>query len=184
MKKRILSTVVLVLVLAMCLCGCGDSAKDSKGTRNDPYGMGETICFTADYEGTDIEVELTVNDLIKGSETIEKMYNDNDIYPQSGVEELLIEFTISCKGDYDSDIYLENLVDPILITDSMEEDAVRGNISDKNLDGLTTIYTGVEYQLYKSSDIFGNFSADEYKYVRFEFENSKGEDTDIWVELK
>lgn len=183
MKKLI--ALLMVVVLGVSLCACSGESNDTtgKGSRNNPYKIGETINFTADYEGSIIDVKLTVNDLVKGSDTIEKMYNDNGIYPQSGVEELLVDFTIFCEGDYDSDIYLEDLVDPILITTSMEEDAVRGTISDNKLDGLTTIYTGVEYNLYKRSGTFADFSADEYKYVRFEYENKKGEDADIWVEL-
>lgn len=186
--------LALILAAVMCLsfASCGNSNSDEnitnesvsdntndKGSRNNPYTTNETISFTALYKGEKIDVTINVSDKILGKDEISELYRKNN-FLSDWKETAMVTFKVSCSGNYDSEIYLEKIVEPIFVTAEMKEDAVQGTMKDDSLKSLLNIYTGVEYTVYEGTR---NYTPDECKYLRLAYTDVNGNDADIWVEL-
>ena len=190
MKKFIAIFLAVVMCLSFVACGNSNSDENTKndsmsdntngkGTRNNPYTTNETISYTALYKGENIDVTINVSDKILGKDEISELYRKNYI-SSDWTETAMVTFTVSCNGIYDSEIYLEKIVEPIFVTAEMKEDAVQGTMNDDSMKSLLNIYTGVEYTVYEGTR---NYAPDECKYLRLAYTDVNGNDADIWVEL-
>lgn len=184
MKRKIIALITCLSILLMCLCGCSgtedNTVENTKGTREDPYKVGETINFTASYEGEDIDVTIIINKTILSEETIKNLYRDNNIIPNV-YDHALVKLIFTCNGNYSDSINLEELVFPVEVTTDMREDACYGTIRDKDMNSISNVYTGANYELYEGSK---EFEPNEYRYLRFEYKNSDGEKCSIWAEVR
>lgn len=181
MKKIIAIFLAAVMCLSFVACDNGASGDNAngKGSRNNPYTTNETISYTALYEGEKIDVNINVSDKILNSDEIGDLYRTNYI-STNWVETAMVTFTVSCNGNYDGEIYLERIAEPILVTTEMKEDAVKGTMKDDSMHSLLNIYTGAEYTVYEGTY---DYTPDECKYLRLKYTDVKGNDADIWVEL-
>ena len=190
--KKVLSHI-FALILCLSLCSCGGDAEegyvslDGKGARSDPYKLGDTINFKALYEDWDngqctsapVDVSLKLIKSYYGDE-VENLYLENNIYITGLASHQLLYFEVSLAGDYDASIYAENLFFISGLTKDMVEDGVRGTLCDKDLKGITNIYTGVKYNLYRE---LGLGEEEDYVYATITFKDVVGKEHTIWVDI-
>ena len=190
--KRIISKI-LILCMVVLLCACGKEegyvSSNGKGTRDNPYQLGDKIEFKAqlsryeDYgepSGIGLDVAITFNESYYDND-VENLFLENDII-LSGLEpKQLLNFTVTVDGDYDESIYAEDLFFVSGLTEDLKEDEVGGTLLDDELEGITDIYTGVDYSLYRELGDSGD--EDIYKYATITFEDMNNEQHTIWIDI-
>ena len=157
--------------------------------RDNPYQLGDKIEFKAqlsgyeDYgepSGIGLDVAITFNESYYDND-VENLFLENDII-LSGLEpKQLLNFTVTVDGDYDESIYAEDLFFVSGLTEDLKEDEVGGTLLDDELEGITDIYTGVDYSLYRELGDSGD--EDIYKYATITFEDMNNEQHTIWIDI-
>lgn len=170
----------LIGLLGLCLMGCGSNtdeskttSNDNKGSRENPYKVGETIeienAYVPDYFNKDAanipyKIELVITDIIEKEEGIafmERNYNIFTFIPSA-------EVTFSVQGDYSDAINFSSFMDIRSVTDEME---IKGaSVTDEKWEELYKFYTNVTYEKYITVQYDQNDTEpDTYKYITIEY---------------
>lgn len=192
--KKIVS-LLLVLSMALSLCACGSNQKapsksstSEKGTRTNPYKLGDAIKFKArpnrnddsnNTSGTILNVSVMFSKSYYGDE-VKALYDKNNITSNAYPSQLL-PFTVSVSGDYDESIFAENLFLISGLTKEMIEDSTIGCLADSKLDSFYNLYTGVEYSLYRQMGLFGD---DKYDLATITYKDGENKNQTIWVDIR
>jgi hypothetical protein len=158
-KKVLLAVVVFTLSLGMMACGeanssinsatenydtatTGEKTETTKGTRSNPYTIGETIELDDLYH-----YDITYD---KVSITVVKKFNEEDwtVSKWSGAYYVL-EYNLRIDGNYDDGVSVTSA--PISI-DVLSDDMVEADFAPVNVsteENINEFYTGIDYDLYQ-----------------------------------
>lgn len=183
MKKFIITILAGVLCISLASCGSNESVESStKGTKSDPYKLGEEIKFTScDYDENFFDVTLVLNSLTNEEQTEAEYLRRNSL--DHSKQYLDINFIMKSEdGNFsDSISHKTDSEGGFMIsayTDSMT-DTYFDYFTHDSGDFVNEFYTDINYDMYM---IFH----DENEYTKLSIEYRTGEyDTNtIWVELQ
>lgn len=208
-KKRLnigrrVVNILLLFTLCMVFTGCGsgnaenqigtsESVKNEKGTRNNPYQVGDSIVFDEEmYNGkgesdtscgtVPFRLSLTLNEVYTSAEGMALMEKEYDSFTFIPVADI----TFTLTGDYQDGIdYIFSCPFEIsVLTDTMETQS--HSLVTHDLDSLNTLYTDTAYNVYVS----GSYDSDRdepytHKYIVISYATDvNGEEKkSIYIEL-
>lgn len=178
---------MIMLVCALLLSACGSDDKDSgnaKGTRSNPYQLGETFTF----------MTKGINNFDDDFEPVECTMIINKVYPfgeqsLTGVTEYggvgakgyqTVDISVTVTGEEDDAV--EFFADFRGLTDTMQETAACALYYQNNLNDCDSVYTGGSYDLY--ADIIYDSTGDTLKYVIVRYcDNDDNHIEEIYVQV-
>lgn len=194
--KKIL-TFIIILVLALSICACGGNgneektvSNDNKGSRENPYQVGETIkienAYIPDYYIEDtanipFTIDLVFTELIDKEQGVSMMESKYGLFTFIPAAKL----SFSVEGDYSDAIDFISFLDIRSVTDEMEITSAWFN--DEKDDSLNQFYTGTTYERYLAVPHDSKSNEDvDYKYFTMEYyTDAKGENREtIYVSLE
>lgn len=196
MKRKVSVFLTLVMCLSLCACGQGKSSTSdstpnssavsgttaTKGTKKDPYKLGEEIKFsTCDLsEENRFDVTLTIKELsAEEQDQAGKMAEDHS---PSSTECLGIEFILESQdGSFSNSISSKTTSQGCFVitayTDSMTETHF-WNFTHESSKDLDAFYADTQYDLYMNYADAGDYSMLSIEYCTGEYDTNT-----IWVEL-
>lgn len=192
--KRVLALILaFIICFAVVACGSKDADEESsvdtktdapaagetveKGTRSNPYQLGEPISFRSYYwgkNGADITIEL---DTIKFGEEI---YADYPNYDLDWYCALIGKMTVS---NAETDDAFDRAITFSFLTEQFNEfqAALRSYIPGDLNSMIFKLYNDAEYDILISPS--RDYTGDPYRYIVVNYRDENSELASVWVEL-
>lgn len=162
-----LSMFLIITMMMICLVACGGSENsnkanddsnttsfesDDKGTRSNPYEMGEKIEITGistvydieEYKDIEFGLSFCVDQSYSPDEGIKLKETRYDTFTAVPAAKITFELT----GNHDDELTWANIFSVFVITDEMETHKFSSFEDIDDFSNIGTIYTGAEYTYY------------------------------------
>lgn len=188
--------VIVIAGIAIIIGNSNDNSKNNnsqsqsvnngKGSRNDPYKIGDTIELKnitpiSGIFGVEGEFDLTfkVNKVYSEEEGLRIRKSRYDTYTTLPIASV----TFTLKGDYLDDIYYDAVFSVQSINEEMEGPIGYSFENDKQ-ENVSNIYTGKEYTL----NVLGKYdmdtrTADKIKYIVLNYKDKDGNNNTLYIDF-
>lgn len=182
----IVGVIILAIIIGVVLSSNGTKKSDNyKGTRNNPYTIGDTINISGmyhhlfdSYKNIEFGLSLTLNKVYRTNEGLKIEKAQYDTFSEIPVAKITFKIT----GNYQDRFPTDTVFKIVTVNEEMKSSSYP--LYSMNLESLDNIYTNTEYTVYVDGqyDIKANI-ASKIKYLVIEYYDKSNNKQSIYISL-